>query len=311
MKPRRRKPVKIIKTILLITVLFFNCSMMPSYARMNSSTEINADELLSLSSQEALEVLLYNGLDLPADFAAHPDLAESFVDNYLSRIIDGSLDTASPVFNYPQSNELLKNIKSTLVEMGILQVSSSIPSRYSLVDSTPLGTWINDYAYYNCYAYSIGHISQGFIVPGDIYTSGGGNNPFSMTMSVDQMASLVLQDLNYMNYWGYTLSYKPATLPDQYFRIIALRKNTNNVDFHFMKMHANSLNSWAHKPSWTQPLLWNYTSPGYKNWTNEAVYSNYTYEPTTTYNSQLVYILYKSYSDPGYQYQDLFHVDEE
>lgn len=114
------------------------------------------------------------------------------------------------------------------------------------------------------------------------------------------MADVVLNDLNALGFWGYKQTTKPTSLPDEYFRVIAVRKDTNHVDYHFMKMHG-SLNSWAHKPSWTQPLKWNYSSPGSSVWSNEAFVNGTTYAPTLTYDSGIYYILYKGKNDPGIQ----------
>lgn len=53
-------------------------------------------------------------------------------------------------------------------------------------------------------------------------------------MSVSDMADIVLDDLNALGYWGYKTNTKPTSLPDQYFKVICLRKNNSNIDYHFM-----------------------------------------------------------------------------
>ena len=118
------------------------------------------------------------------------------------------------------------------------------------------------------------------------------------------MADDVLVDLSRQGYWGYKTTTKPAKLPDKYFRLICIRKNTSNIDYHFMKKYS-SVDSWAHKPGGTQPLKWKYSSPGTKAWTNECVYKGIAYSPTIEYNSTIYYILYKSKNDPGVQLKGL------
>ena len=54
------------------------------------------------------------------------------------------------------------------------------------------------------------------------------------------------------------------------------------------------------------PLSWNYLNPGHKIWTNESVNEyGQSLPPSVTYESSIVYIVYKSYYDPGNQYQEL------
>ena len=99
---------------------------------------------------------------------------------------------------------------------------------YTLQDSTPIGSWSNNYLNYNCYAYALG-ITSG-VQPG--HYSG---EPFALTMPVSDMADVVLADPEALGYWGYTSSTKPAALLDPYFKVIAIRKAVTNEDYHFMK----------------------------------------------------------------------------
>ena len=71
---------------------------------------------------------------------------------------------------------------------------------------------------------------------------------FSLSMSIFQMANVVLADLATEGYWGYTLTTKPNSLPDQYFKVIAMRKANNGDDYHFMRPFSVSVNEWSHKP---------------------------------------------------------------
>ena len=73
-----------------------------------------------------------------------------------------------------------------------------------------------------------------------------------------------------------------------------------------MRSDPVSLDQWQHKPSSTQPLLWNYSSPQYKNWTNECKFSNNYYSGDIIYNSMIYYIIYKNRNDPGIQYNSFW-----
>ena len=64
-------------------------------------------------------------------------------------------------------------------------------------------------------------------------------------------------------------------------------------------MKASSVSVWKHKPGGTNPLKWNYSSPGYTTWTNEYSYQNVAYAGDTTYTSTVYYIKYWSKDGPG------------
>lgn len=49
---------------------------------------------------------------------------------------------------------------------------------------------------------------------------------------------------------------------------------------------------WEHKPGGYQPMSWNYRRPDYKIWSNECVDEYGSYEPTTFYDSDVIYIYY-------------------
>lgn len=281
-----------ILTFALMLAILFTMSL-PSgvYA---GNIKYSNQEILQMNDKELLSTLLENGMVLPEDYDSHRELSLHFVSKYVPIILSGNYDATSFMFNYDQSNKMMKNLFSTLEKMNVPIVKNQNFYSYTLVDSTPIGSWSDSYENYNCYAYAVGRNS--WLIPGD---DSGGN--FSMTMCISSMADLVLEDLETRNYWGYTTSTKPSELPDKWFKIIAIRKDTDNEDFHFMRRYGSSLNSWAHKPSWTQPLKWNYSSPSSKVWSNEAVADGTVYAPTLTYDSSTYYIIYKSYDDPGIQ----------
>ena len=128
---------------------------------------------------------------------------------------------------------------------------------YTLQDSTLYGSWSDSYMQYNCYAYALGYTNN-FYLPGDFSHD---NHVYSKTMTQTQVRDLVKQDLEAMGNHVIVTTTKPSQLPDQYYKIIALRIAPWK-DFHFMRpLDCSNLNVWVHKPSYTQPLKWNYTSP--------------------------------------------------
>lgn len=280
-------------SLLLVFLLVISFSVTLVYAK--ESQFLTREDILAMNKSELLSTLKDKGLFLPEDYATHIELAEKFVYKYTPMILSGKIDTSIMLFNYDQSNEMLSNLSTILCDLG-LTTSRMISARsnYTLQNSTPIGSWDNSYLNYNCYAYSLGKTSG--LQPGS--RSG---EYFSLTMSISDMADVVLADLATEGYWGYKTTQKPNSLPDEYFRIIAMRKDTGNEDYHFMKPYGGSLNSWAHKPGGTQPLKWNYSSPGSAIWNNEATAYGMTLAPDVTYESTVYYILYKHKNDPGIQ----------
>ena len=283
----KRKLAALLSIIMIFTIVMTASPV--AYAQQNNESKI--ETILSLDKESLLNLLEKNGLELPPDFYNHRELAQHFVEEFTPKLIAGEVDPYAGEFNYDQSNQMMENLAKTLMRMNVFQEERA--SSYTLQNSTAIGSWNNSYNNYNCYAYSLGKVNG--LQPGT--TS---NTSFSMTMSISQMANVVLADLNTMGCWGYKTTTKPSTLPDQWFKVICIRKDTGNLDYHFMKMYG-SLNSWAHKPGLTQPLKWNYSNPGAAIWTNEYVKYGVAHQGDVTYESQIYYIVYKKNSDPGIQ----------
>ena len=286
-----KKKLLSIVSILLSVLLFSSPAMV--YAA--DSQALTKEEILSMDQSELLSFLQEEGLVLPEDYDVHiTEMSEPFVYEYTPLILQGKIDSSVRRFNYEPSNQMLFRLYAVLDRLGLAENQSAVPmDSYTLQDSTPIGSWSNNYLNYNCYAYALG--STAWVQPGDY-----SGEPFALTMPVSDMADVVLADLEALGYWGYTSSTKPAALLDPYFKVIAIRKAVTNRDYHFMKMYG-SLNAWAHKPGQTQPLKWNDSSPDSKNWTNERMTASGAQPPEITYDSNIYYILYKSTKDPGIQ----------
>ena len=252
---------------------------------------ISKESLLSLDSSSLIKTLELNGLRLPSDYEQHKELAQSFASKYVPLLMENKINPYIKQFSYDQSNEMMVELAKTLTNMKLFKIENAL--RYSLKDSTAIGPWSNSYSDYNCYAYSLGKTFG--LQPGT--TS---RTKFSMTFSISQMADVVIADLNSMGFRGYKTTKKPKSLPDKWFRVICIRKDNDNADYHFMKCGAN-LNTWLNKPGRTQPLNWKYSSPGARVWTNEFVYKGTANPGYTTYESDIYYIIYKGKNDPGVQ----------
>lgn len=226
-----------------------------SYADDLKMTE---NTILNLEKSELLEYLQNEGLVLPEYYDKHKDIAENFVSDFTPLILNGKIDTSVSSFNLQASNEMLKNLEAVLIKKGLLngtKIESFATTRYKLKHSPPIGSWSDLYPNYNCYAYSIGRTSWR-------QPNGYEGFGYDCSKSISKIADEVLDDLDNLGYWGYKTATKPNSRPDNYFRVICVRKNSNNYDYHFMKMRGSSLSSWAHKPGSSQPLKWKYSSPG-------------------------------------------------
>lgn len=252
--------------------------------------------LLNMTKTDLLNALKANGLKLPEYYATNTEVAETFVHKYTPLILNGDLNPNLEIFNYDQSNEMLHNLGLVLQNIGFSfrEKREGLEVRYTLKDSTAIGSWNPSYLNYNCYGYAIGKTSR--IQPGEL-----SGVKYSLSMSISNIADIILKDLDAAGYWVYKTTTKPTSLPDNLFRVICIRKDTDNEDYHFMKKYGSSLDSWAHKPGSTQPLKWNYSSPNARIWTNEAIQNGTTFAPTITYESTIYYILYKGKNDPGIQ----------
>lgn len=104
-----------------------------------------------------------------------------------------------------------------------------------------------------------------------------------------------------MGYWSSKSTTKPSSIP-YYASLICVR---TGGDYHLMK--AQNINSWVHKPGITNPLHWNYSTPGYKVWTTENYFYGTFYSGSPKYNSTIYYITYWAKSGPGpqpYSYEE-------
>ena len=181
-----KKKLLSIVSILLSIVLFSSPAMV--YAA--DSQALTKEEILSMDQSDLLSFLQEEGLVLPEDYDVHiTEMSEPFVYEYTPLILEGKIDSSVRRFNYEPSNQMLFRLYAVLDRLGLAENQSAVPmDSYALQDSTPIGSWSNNYLNYNCYAYALG--STAWVQPG--HYSG---EPFALTMPVSDMADVVLVDL--------------------------------------------------------------------------------------------------------------------
>lgn len=289
--------------IFIVILIVLSAITISAFALTDETYSLTKDDLLNMDKGELLTTMEDNGLWLPSDFVEHrTELAEPFVYKYVHMLLEGKTGFDNVSFEYEQSNIAFKNLINVLLRMGfsfetrMTSVYSVAPmsTKYSLKNSTAIGTWSESYTKYNCYAYAIGKTS--WIRIGE---PSGKKDQFSITMPISQIADFVIADLDKMGYLAYKTTTKPTSLPDVHFKVICVRKGAD--DYHFMKQNGSNVSYWTHKPSVSQPLKWNYASPAAAIWTNERVQHGIAFEPTVRYDSTIYYILYKKKGSHGLQ----------
>lgn len=251
----------------------------------DKSTEINTNGTMRLSSMtadECLEFITDMGIEIPEQLESVPDLGE-LVKSIISKV--ETHPDAPMLYSYTVTKDFADKIKDVVNSYygvdSTNMMTVSPQSTYTLVDSTLFAPWHHTYFDYNCYGHAIN--TKENIDPG--YYS---DNDFEITMSISQMADIVVKDLESLGFWGYYSSRRPTNLAS-WEKAIAIRKTNNNTDYHFMRLENAG---WTHKVSWTAVLLWNYSNPAYKIWSNEAVVYEEVYPPTIWYDSAIQYIRY-------------------
>ncbi len=169
--------------------------------------------------------------------------------------------------------------------------------------------WYAGVGKFNCYSYALG-ITSAKRNPG--YFSG---QEYNEDLTVDELADYTIDDLQ-SEALGYNCVMEQTTRPlvlGNWENIIALRTDTDGdeetgkKDYHFAKF-VNS--NWLHKPGSTAILQFINPPANSTPWTNEY-YSGSYYAPDRTYESNIVYILYKT--DHIYTYiwtGEHFHEDD-
>ena len=257
-------------------------------------------ELCAMSDQECVQVLEDYGLEIPKRFVL--TVSEEYAGHYakesLEYCLNGEFETRNTNYNNfdlddfamrvqllatkydPEVAVLYKEYLQSFQTTEDTDTSMAIPGltrdASGLQDSTAVGSWGESYGKYNCYGYAIG--TNQWMTPGSY--SGSSYNVFS----VSSVKDAVIDDFNTRGYWARATTTKPSTLT-YWEKAICVR--VGDGDYHFMK--STDAWSWFHKPGASVPLRWNYTSPAYKSWTDEGIFSDGYYPGTHTYNSTIFY----------------------
>lgn len=280
---------KLFGVLILAAVLLTMFPNTKTYASSTdaSSPDFSISDLSNKSGDECVEILEQYGLEL-SDAYSDSELAATSVKVIIDDLNSGKLAPGAIPYNYTELANLAKQVMLIASEND-----STFATKYTLIDSTVIGSWSDSYGYYNCYGYAIGnHI---FVDPGHY-----SNKSFSISLPISSIADLVIADLDSLGYYSYKTATKPSSLLS-WEKVICIRKGS--TDYHFMR--GISINNWAHKPGGTNPLSWKYTSPEAKIWTNEHSYYNNSYAGDTTYNSTTYYIRYWEKNGPGPQPTEL------
>ncbi len=218
-----------------------------------------------------------HGIEIPEELGYIEDIGQ-----LTERIMAESYVYPNDVYpyNYTALRGYAQTVREAMAKDGLLNTRMRAASAYTLKDSTVYGTWKDSYKNYNCYGYATFNFSN-FVNPGHY-----SNQNFSMALSIDKMADLVVDDLETQGYWAYYTDRKPTNLAN-FETGICIRKG--NEDYHFMRLTGDK---WQHKPGGTNVLTYKYSSPDYKIWTNEHSYKNVSYAGTVTYDSSVKYIIY-------------------
>ena len=262
------------KSISFTLFLILSFTLFGDSYNVNAKASSQTLPVSTMSEEECLSFIKEKGINIPKDYQDDGELIKKL-------IIDAQ---TLPEGCYPYNNtELVKLAKD--IRRVVNQTEGVRASSYQLQDSTVWGSWSDSYLDYNCYGFAINRTSD-FVNPG--YYS---NQSFSRSLSIDDMASLVIDDLDKLGYWSYSTNRKPTESSlATYERAICIRKGSK--DYHFMKLMGST---WRHKPGNTAILSYNYSNPDIKaSWSNELSFRGVAYAPTIWYDSSVKYIIYWS-----------------
>ena len=204
------------------------------------------------------------------------------------------------------------NEDSTVSSNGINRIiedpfdDNPLPSPLSLSENTvknSYGEWVrrngvyeDKWSKYNCYAYSIHRAeSPNFYDAEKVYRPGdiSGQSYDKTTVTINQLAKLVKDDLEVMGYWGVELLDEIPNI-DSTQELICIRKTTGSseVDFHFMRYDLKT-DAWYHKPGSSAILKYDFVPSNDRTWHHEGFYSNGVSKlENIIYDSPIIFIKY-------------------
>ena len=287
---------KIIAIILTVTIIF-------SYGFTTYAVADSASKplLSSLSYKECLQFLEDNNIEIS------PQLSHLDIKQVIEKLetnpdyASGISWTISADFHDAVS-KAIQEYYGTTFAMPI----STFGLNYTLEHST-LYEWNKNIQKYNCYAYALGITSEKYN-PGDFYGKSTDTNfdpkePYYNVnyITLAELIPLVVADLQSNEMEIVTgnkyaciktqINIRPTSLGN-WNNIIALRTDEDGQrDFHFAKLFGSD---WLHKPGTFAIMKFNNPPSLDEDWTNEG-YNGINYiDDTITYESKIVYFLYKT-----------------
>lgn len=265
--------------VLCLMVLF---GSIPASAETSSHIETDLPLLSSFTDEQCSAFLLTHGVSIPEELVNIdiPELFAMLEDNPDMVIALGSTTLAG----------FIEAVRVVVKEYyGITAAPSARALAYTLQYSTLYSWNSSTMPYYNCYAYAIGRTSA--CQPGDF-----SNQTYDDTASIVSLANMIKDDLNGdLGFDCVKIQSSRPTSTSGWSNVIAVRKDTTGDflgfnDYHFAKL---SSSSWYHKPGGTAILKFISAPSNSVDWNNEGYNGTYL-EPTVTYDSDIMYLSYKT-----------------
>lgn len=265
----------------LTLCLMFSFGAVSASAETNSHIEENLPLLSSLSDEQCRAFLLAHGISVPEELN-DIDLPKLFarIEENPNMVITIGWTTLA---------EFIEEVRAAVKEYyGIAATPSGRASAYTLQYST-LHSWNSaTMPYYNCYAYAIGRTSA--CDPGDF-----SDQTYDDSVSIISLANMVKDDLKGdLGFECVKVQSSRPTSTNGWANVIAVRKDTTYDvgfnDYHFAKL---SSSNWYHKPGGTAILKFNSAPSNSVDWNNEC-YNGVYHEPSITYDSDVMYLSYKT-----------------
>lgn len=267
----------VIAVVSLLLMIF-----MPTHAT-------NPELLSEMTEDECIEFVKQYNIQIPDDY---PDSVWAPFVKQIIEIVEENPEYDFS-FSYTATLEFANQIKDAVndyygvtVNANVVQPNSeyaTLDGDYALQDSTVAIPWMMLHGKYNCYVYSIE-------TPRIIWKDPGywSNQSFSLDMSIDEIADLVVDDLAALGHeriW-YSDTVNTTDLC-AYEKIICLRRGT--YDYHFMKFESDE---WYHKPGNSAILKYKYFPGVMRLWSNERMLLDGAIAPTIYYDSSIIFIGY-------------------
>ena len=293
---------KIVILLVVATILIFSVSAL-------TVNTMNTCKLSELSDAELVSFVQSMGVNIPDEFRTRADLGE-IIRLFVQHTENNPNHLVS--YNYSVTHQFASDVKAavnsyyTSLNISLTDPGNSTMAiiQRALQQNSVIGSWSSSYSSYDCYGYALGRNRD--VNPGTYYNESalpGMGYKFTLDLSIDGMATVVLMDLQALGYGADCYPTRPSyssIAPDE--TLICIRKDeTTNLDYHFMRSDPED-QSWKHKPSTTNPLQFLPTPSNSVDWIHEYSYNNVCYyDDSFVYDSSVRYIVF---GPPDYSEED-------